>query len=160
MSAEPSFHVAGLGARSYAFLIDWHVRAMLAAGWSVGTFAVLAGLQAGGIHVELGDAAYWVLFGPAAALYLLYHPVCEIARKGSTPGKRIAGIRIVDRSGGNADASQHVVRNLMRLVDSLPVFYLVGIAVALLHPEQLRLGDMTASTILIYDAPGPTRQHP
>jgi len=89
---------------------------------------------------------------PAAAIYFLYHPVLEIAMQGRTPGKRMAGIRIVTERALTPDAGALIIRNVFRLVDSLPAFYVLGLVVAMLTPRQVRIGDIAAGTLLVYDS--------
>jgi hypothetical protein len=47
------------------------------------------------------------------------------------------------------DPSQVVVRNLLRPVDALPLFYLLGAAVSLCNSRLQRLGDLAAGTVVI-----------
>lgn len=139
--------VAGLGARSYAFIIDWHIRVLLAAAWVLAYFAIDR------LVVDLGDGAafIWLAAGPAAVFYMLYHPVLEIAMQGRTPGKRMTGIRVVRQDGRYATPGAHLVRNVFRLIDSLPALYCAGILCSLFNRRQLRIGDFAAGTLLVYD---------
>jgi hypothetical protein len=88
---------------------------------------------------------------PALSLYFLYHPAVELAMRGRTPGKRRAGIRIVTRSGEPPGAGALLVRNVFRLIDSLPVMYGVGLTLMMLTRDSLRCGDMAAGTLLVYE---------
>jgi uncharacterized RDD family membrane protein YckC len=97
-------------------------------------------------------SAYFYVAGlPALFIYFFYHPVLEILMDGRTPGKRIAGIRIVTHDGRGAGPLAHFVRNVFRLVDSLPVAYVVGIATTLFTHNNVRFGDLAAGTLLVYD---------
>lgn len=140
--------VAGVGSRSYAFLIDWHIRVLLALAWGAVFWALatqggLAGLNETG-RLLLGG-------GPIAGLYFLYHPILEIGWSGWTPGRHFAGVKIVATDGRPASAGAHLVRNVFRLVDSLPALYALGLTVALFHPRQLRIGDLAAGTVLVFE---------
>jgi hypothetical protein len=88
---------------------------------------------------------------PALAIYFLYHPVLEILLRGRTPGKRSVGIRIVTRTGGSPSTAALLVRNIFRLIDSLPVAYGVGLTLMVVTRESLRCGDMAAGTLLVYE---------
>ena len=143
--------VAGVGARCYAFIIDWLIRTTLALAWYwVGALIYNRGFS---LTAPLTNSARW--FGavvlPATAIYFLYHPIVELAQRGRTPGKRSVGIRIVTRQGGPAGAGALLVRNVFRLIDSLPTLYGVGLTVMLLSREGLRIGDMAAGTLLVYE---------
>lgn len=154
-ATEVNLPIAGTGSRSYAFLIDWHIRFVLALAWLIG-MAALFGLLQGqgfwdGLFDRAGSLAFYVVILPPALLYFLYHPVLEIALKGRTPGKRTAGIRIVTVEGQTPDLSALLIRNIFRLIDSLPLFYVVGLICVLLSARQVRIGDMAADTLLAYE---------
>ncbi|MGH8582672.1 MAG: RDD family protein, partial [Gammaproteobacteria bacterium] len=145
--------VAGLGARSYAFVIDWHIRIALLLAWFLFVIALGLDIASGWSEVWAGvpDLGLLVL-APPLALYFLYHPVLEVLYRGSTPGKRLAGVRIVASDGQDASTGALVIRNVFRLVDSLPGFYLVGIITVLMTRQQLRIGDLAAGTLLVYES--------
>lgn len=155
-AVEVALPVAGIGSRSYAFLIDWHIRALLAVAWLV-MIAVLLGLLSPAQEffqplLNAGRLTIYLALLPAAAIYLLYHPLLEIVMHGRTPGKRMAGIRIVTERALTPDAGALVIRNVFRLVDSLPAFYVVGVVVAMFTARQVRIGDIAAGTLLVYDS--------
>ena len=149
---DVELRIAGVGSRSFAFVIDWHIRAILAfAWWAVGTlmkFGLLLPLIGG-----MRDSGYflWVLL-PASGIYFLYHPVLEILMRGSTPGKRMAGVRIVTRTGDIPGIGALLIRNVFRLIDSLPLAYLIGLATAMFTAQHVRIGDIAAGTLLILDS--------
>ncbi len=154
-ATEVNLTIAGTGGRCYAFLIDWHIRIILALAWLIG-MAALLGLMDGRAFVDevfdgIGSFVFYVVILPPALLYFLYHPVLEIAMKGRTPGKRAAGIRIVTVEGQTPDVSALLIRNVFRLIDSLPLFYAVGLISVLLSARQVRIGDMAAGTLLAYE---------
>jgi uncharacterized RDD family membrane protein YckC len=143
--------LAGPGARSYAFVIDWLIRLILGLSWYVVGALIYNGRLS--LNPPLNNSGRW--FGlvvlPALALYFLYHPLVECATRGRTPGKRRAGIRIVSRRGGPPSTGALLVRNVFRLIDSLPGFYGVGLGVMMFSDESLRIGDMAAGTALVYE---------
>lgn len=142
--------LAGPGSRSYAFIIDWHIRILLAMGW---VLAALLGSWAIG-----GQPATGVIAGlPAAAIYLLYHPVVELAMGGQSPGKRIARVRVVGRDGQPPTVIAILIRNAFRLVDSLPAFYTVGLVSTMVTRDSVRVGDLAAGTVLV-NLPDDTRR--
>jgi uncharacterized RDD family membrane protein YckC len=69
--------------------------------------------------------------------------------RGQTVGKRLLQLRVVDEQGLRLQSSQIVIRNLLRFIDSLPVFYLVGGVACLLSRRAQRLGDFAANTIVV-----------
>jgi len=80
---------------------------------------------------------------------LLYSILAEWLWQGQTVGKRIMGIRVMDRDGLPIHVSQIVVRNLLRPVDMLPAFYLLGGVVALATQHGQRIGDLAANTVVV-----------
>jgi uncharacterized RDD family membrane protein YckC len=96
---------------------------------------------AAGVHIVVGMVlgyAYWV--------------VCEGAFRGQTLGKRMLRLRVLDAEGLPLCWSQVLIRNLLRAVDMLPAFYLVGGAAMLLSRRCQRLGDLAAGTIVVSEA--------
>jgi uncharacterized RDD family membrane protein YckC len=144
-----SLDIAGAGSRSYAFVIDWHIRLLLALAWLAPTWM---------IAMRNGHAGFSSFASiPALCIYFFYHPVLEVAMRGSTPGKRMAGVRIVTRNGGTPSAGALIVRNIFRLIDCMPALYLVGLLCCLLTAQRVRIGDMAAGTLLILDQPNSTK---
>lgn len=144
--------VAGIGARSYAFLIDWHIRVLLAAAWLLLCLAANWLAKRFALPVPNDGTAALIVAAPTAILYLLYHPLLEMLMQGSSPGKRMAGIRVVAQDGHSAPASAHLLRNLFRLIDCMPMFYCVGVVSCLVTQRQVRLGDLAVGTVLVYVA--------
>jgi uncharacterized RDD family membrane protein YckC len=147
---DVSLPVAGPGARSFAFIIDWHIRVILALAWFVVAAIIVNG------DLSLAPPArsqpwFAVVVIPTFAIYFLYHPVVEVAMRGLTPGKRRVGIRVVTRTGGAPGTGALLVRNVFRLIDSLPVLYGVGLTLMVLTRDSLRCGDMAAGTLLVYE---------
>ena len=115
---------------------------------------IVIGLLYGGGYIEHGDGrtvagvevtgmAAWMV----AAVFLAYYMLGE-ALTGSTFGKGIARIRVVDERGEHPSPGAALVRNVLRPVDALLV-YLVGAAFALASPLGQRLGDRAAHTVVV-----------
>jgi uncharacterized RDD family membrane protein YckC len=142
--------VAGPGARSFAFVIDWAIRTILSVAW----YVVAALLHNGGWNVAapLSPDARWFVYvlAPPAAIYFLYHPVWEVATRGLTPGKRMAGLQTVSRDGGAPSVGSLLTRNVFRLVDSFPVAYALGLLTTMITRNHVRIGDLAAGTLLVY----------
>jgi uncharacterized RDD family membrane protein YckC len=144
--------IAGPGGRGYAFVIDWHIRFLAAAAWWLaGTFALAGGLRA--LRPEdLGPNYVFLVVLPSLAIYFLYHPVLEVLLRGQTPGKRMAGVRLVALAhGGTPGIGALLVRNVFRLVDALPSFYAIGLVMTMVTKNAARIGDIAAGTVLVYD---------
>jgi uncharacterized RDD family membrane protein YckC len=147
--------IAGVGGRSYAFIIDWHIRVLFLLMWFIAIpllFGQLLNLEK--FFADLFEDTWWLILlvvGPPIVVYLFYHPVLEILMKGRTPGKRMAGIRIVTTEGHTPGVGAILVRNVFRLVDSLPVGYVLGLIVVMATRNSVRIGDIAAGTLLVYE---------
>ncbi len=73
----------------------------------------------------------------------------EWSWRGQTIGKKLFRLRVVDVEGMRLQFNQIVVRNLLRFVDQLPLFYFVGGAACWLTAKSQRLGDVAANTVVI-----------
>jgi uncharacterized RDD family membrane protein YckC len=150
---DVELRIAGVGSRSFAFIIDWHIRLILAlAWWTTGTLLMIGQLSWLGSGKAPGPGYFLGVWAPAVLIYFLYHPVLEIALRGSTPGKRMAGVRIVTRHGDIPGVGALLIRNVFRLIDALPFSYLIGLVTTIFTPQHVRLGDLAAGTLLILDS--------
>lgn len=140
--------IAGLGARSLGFSIDLIFRLILAAAWLIASGPLSSALLGEDYSIR---GLFWFRGVPALALYFLYHPVLEIMMSGRTPGKRKAGVMIVTLDGRTPSAAQILIRNVFRLVDAMPSLYLFGVVSTLLTKNHVRIGDIAAGTVLIYE---------
>ncbi|MCK6481466.1 MAG: RDD family protein [Planctomycetes bacterium] len=143
---EFSWEVAGLGSRFTAGCVD-------AAFQGAGVLAVLLAFWAGNEAVSFADYAASALSGLLLlALFLLvwgYHFFFEAFRGGQSPGKRLFRIRVVAEGGHPCTVPRAAVRNLLRVVDFLPVPYGVAGLVMFLDPRGRRLGDLAAGTVVV-----------
>jgi uncharacterized RDD family membrane protein YckC len=141
--------IAGPGSRAYAFIIDWHIRLLIAITWFAGAGYLLTRNQH---FAHNSPVTAGLLTGlPPAAIYFLYHPLLETMMRGRTPGKRMAGVRIVNRQGGTPSVLAVLIRNAFRLLDCLPVLYAVGLTTTIFSAQRTRFGDLAAGTLLVRD---------
>jgi uncharacterized RDD family membrane protein YckC len=84
-----------------------------------------------------------------------YSIACEWYWRGQTIGKKLLRLRVMDAQGLRLQFSQIVMRNLLRFVDVLPGFYLVGGLACLFSRRAQRLGDVVANTIVVRNVPAP-----
>ena len=78
-----------------------------------------------------------------------YFLIFETLFRGQTLGKRLTHLRVVTDGGSVPGWRQSLLRNLLRMVDSLPTGYLVGVVAMLISSRRQRLGDLVAGTIVI-----------
>jgi uncharacterized RDD family membrane protein YckC len=140
--------LAGVGSRFAAGLIDQLLRLAV-------IFALMATMAALGASGVVGDdAGGLAVAGLIVVLFLVqfaYDVLFETLAGGRTPGKRWTGLRVVKVGGAPVGFLASVVRNLVRIVDALPVFYLVGMLAILFTRNNQRLGDLAAGTIVVRD---------
>jgi uncharacterized RDD family membrane protein YckC len=149
---ELSYALAGPGSRAAAYVIDLLIMFTLCQVLSnllVVGFALL--LSSLGLKEESWAAALvtLVLF----ALYNGYFILLEWLWNGQTPGKRLLHIRVIKRGGYALRFFDTLLRNLLRVLDFLPLFCGVGLASLLLTRDCQRLGDLVAGTLVVYQEP-------
>jgi uncharacterized membrane protein SpoIIM required for sporulation/uncharacterized RDD family membrane protein YckC len=140
--------LAGPGARSIAFVLDWMIRAALALTYLIAAALLIFGNLS--FEVTPDNETLWYLTGglPATAIFFLYHPILEILMAGRTPGKRMIGLRILTLDGQVPSAGALITRNVFRIIDFMPGFYVVGLLFVMFGRRHLRLGDIAAGTVL------------
>jgi hypothetical protein len=74
----------------------------------------------------------------------------ELGMDGQTVGKRALGLRVLCDDGTPVTLSASMVRNLLRTVDFLPLFYGLGVAAMLSNRDFKRLGDLAGGTVVVY----------
>ena len=152
------FPLAGIGSRFLAVALDTIIQIV-----AYIVLALLAGSFFGRELARVWRAAWnWsqavfilVLF----CLYWGYYAIFETIWHGQTPGKRLAGIRVIKDTGRPVAVFEAVGRNLVRVIDQIPGVYAVGCITMFLNKKSKRLGDFVAGTVVVHekkeDAPEP-----
>lgn len=141
--------LAGVGSRFIAIFIDYLI-------WTVGiTVLIIIGVV---VLPELTIvdriSADWALAIVFIGIFLLhwgYFTLFEAFGNGRTPGKRLAKIRVIHRSGRAVNFLESLARNLVRAVDYLPSLYAVGLISIFVTRQNQRLGDLVAGTLVVRD---------
>lgn len=123
--------------------------------WIIDVGAIAAALSMiNGLFALIGffsqDIAAGFYFAFNFILVLSYGIVLEWFWRGQTIGKRIIGLRVIDEQGLKLRLEQIILRNLLRVVDRLPLGYMVGGICMLLSRRNQRLGDIVAGTVVAY----------
>lgn len=129
---------AGPVPRALAWLLDLVLRVIV--------FIVLAIVLS--LLGDFGSGLFLIAF---FVIEWFYPVLFEVLRDGATPGKRTLGLRVVSEDGVPVGWSQSLVRNLMRVVDFLPLMYGFGLIGMLLNGNFQRLGDVVAHTLVVYE---------
>jgi len=141
--------LAGIGSRFIAIVIDYLI-------WGAVflVLGLLAALIIPALHFFGGVSANWAIGGFVLIIFLMqwgYFSLFEAFDNGRTPGKRVARIRVIHRSGRGINFVEALARNLVRFVDYLPGFYAVGVVAIFVSKRNQRLGDMVAGTLVVRD---------
>jgi uncharacterized RDD family membrane protein YckC len=135
-----SFELATPVARALAWAVDATAIGCLAYG--AGKLAQIAGAVDNDLAVAISVGGFF-------AISIAYGVVLEWRWRGQTIGKRLLGLRVIDARGLRLHFPQIVLRNLLRLVDALPLLYLVGGITCFFSRNGQRLGDLAANTIVV-----------
>ncbi|HEX2727992.1 MAG TPA: RDD family protein [Beijerinckiaceae bacterium] len=159
---ELPVELAEPGERLVAFTLDLFI-------WLCATivlyFSIVALLLAG----VAGSIAITLILFIAFIVRNLYFIYFEILWRGATPGKRICGLRVIDRRGGPTESGAIVARNLTREVEvflplglllsagaggtfeklSITAWLVLFAALPLFNRDRLRSGDLIAGTMVV-----------
>ncbi|HVO70960.1 MAG TPA: RDD family protein, partial [Aggregatilineaceae bacterium] len=113
--------IAGFGTRCIAALADYLILIVL---FSIVTYLFARALSTTGVR---GSGAVAALVLIQFILVTGYHLLFELLWNGQTPGKRLTGIRVVLMNGMPVTTSSTIIRNLVRLLDFLPILYGLGL---------------------------------
>jgi uncharacterized RDD family membrane protein YckC len=141
--------LAGIGSRFIALLVDYLI-------WGAGlvVLIIVAVVVLPAMHAFNVKSAQWA---EAIAIFIVflvnwgYFTLFEAFWNGRTPGKRVARIRVIQRSGRSIGLLESMARNLVRYVDQLPFFYAVGVITMFVTRQHQRLGDLAAGTLVVRD---------
>lgn len=148
-SVELEFTLAGIGNRALALVIDYLI---LALAWVVFflTWAVISAQLVDWWAETFGSgAAVWLVaiaFIVSFVMYTGYFVFFEILWQGQTPGKSFVKIRVVRDDGRPIGIQQATLRALLRPFDE---FLFIGSFLIMFNPQEKRLGDFVAGTVVI-----------
>ena len=141
--------LAGIGSRFIALLVDYLI-------WFAGFFFVIWIFAFFGPSLKAFNklSAQWAVAIYVFLLFLFnwgYFTLFEAFWNGRTPGKRIARIRVIQRSGRAIGLFESMARNFIRYIDQIPFFYAVGAIAIFATRDHQRLGDLAAGTLVVRD---------
>lgn len=146
-----SYELAGLGSRFLAVAVDLTIQILLIIGifWglaAVGSSEPHAGAREDTLTTSMVAA---IITGIVFAIVFAYYVLFEALWNGQTPGKKAIGIRVLRDGGYPIDFTSALVRNLIRVGEMALGFYALSAVATLLSPENKRLGDYAAGTIVV-----------
>src|SRR3984957_12553950 len=152
---ELRFPIAGLGSRFLAVMMDSVIQAVAIFVMIFFFTIVFASAKRVGTAGAFADSgAKWIFAGIVLFYFLLYwgyFSLFEAFWNGQTPGKWLLKIRVIKDTGRQITLFEALARNLLRAIDMMPSFYLVGVITMLCNREQKRLGDLVAGTIVVHE---------
>jgi uncharacterized RDD family membrane protein YckC len=146
--------LAGIGSRFLALTLDSLIQVgvvlvLTIVGWIISiSYTELSGAADKFFSETVGTI---VLIVVPFCLYWGYFAVFEILWQGRTPGKRVAGIRVIHQTGRPMSGIECIGRNLMRAIDIAPTLYIVGLICMMCNKQNRRVGDFIAGTIVVHD---------
>jgi uncharacterized RDD family membrane protein YckC len=143
------FPLAGIGSRFLAMAADTAIQAAVGLLIFLVLILMLPGFSLFGMAGAQWIVALFIIAG--FLLYSAYFAFFEIVWNGQTPGKRYAQLRVMKDDGRPISPYDAIARNLLRIVDSMPGFYGVGVLSVLLSKQSKRLGDFVAGTVVVHE---------
>jgi uncharacterized RDD family membrane protein YckC len=148
------FPVAGVGSRFLAVFVD----SLLQIAVWVALFLVLVLIASSAPKTHAGELSHtgekWLIAGLILfhfVLYWGYFALFEAFWNGQTPGKKLFKIRVIQDSGRQITFFESMTRNLIRVIDVLPGFYLAGVISMVCNRQHKRLGDLAAGTLVVHE---------
>jgi uncharacterized RDD family membrane protein YckC len=138
---------AGPPKRALAWLIDSFV-------W--GTLVALAAT----LTDRMGQLGTGLFFFLLCFIFWGYPVCCEVWFGGRTLGKQVAGLEVVQQDGRPVGWRASITRNLLSVVDFLPLAFAAGLLAMLSDVQFRRLGDLVAGTIVVHRQRPPMRNQP
>jgi uncharacterized RDD family membrane protein YckC len=161
-----SVELADYGERLVAFALDLFIWLVLMIVLVVGIVSAIG--VSGGSLIAISIALFI-----AFMIRNLYFVTFELAWRGATPGKRMVGLRVIDRAGGPLQPSAVVARNLTREIETfvplsvlltagktasggvdwsslgIAAWMLLFAALPFMNRDRMRGGDLLAGTLVI-----------
>ena len=128
---------AGIVPRLGAWLVDMAVRAIIM------IFMYFA-------LIFLGESGMGILLIIYFLVEWFYPVLFEVYRDGQTIGKKQFGIQVCQDDGMSVTWRTSMIRNLLRVADFLPMFFISALLCMLFQRQSKRLGDLVAGTMVVY----------
>ncbi len=138
---------AGLGKRFLALLIDFLL--FCSAFFPITRIAKGVWLMSPNDHNWVNG---WFIFDPLCLIFLILMALYMVLLEGlvgATVGKWAVGLRVIGTDGRVPGLWKSILRNSLRLVDSLPTLNILGVILIARSEERARFGDGIAGTRVI-----------
>ncbi|SKB04069.1 Uncharacterized membrane protein YckC, RDD family [Prosthecobacter debontii] len=142
---EIHLRVAGPAARSVAWLVDCVIFCLILGALGLALVFLSAGMG--------GMTSQGIFLLCTFLLSWFYNVFFEMGKRAATPGQKMMGLKVASVSGAPVRLPQSLIRNLLRVIDFMPGFYLFGLVCSLFNQRFQRLGDLVADTVVVYAEP-------
>lgn len=149
-----SLETAGLGSRLAALSIDTAIQLLTAFLVSIAFVGVVGYFNLWRYVAPLFDPPERIIVFASVMMALFafsYFLLFEYLWQGQTPGKRFFGLRVTMTDGLPLTLWPAMIRNIVRLVDFLPVGYGFGAVLCLANNLNQRGGDLAAGTVVVVE---------
>lgn len=144
------YEVAGIGSRFLAALIDSALIGVIQLVIFLFSVVLVGSFFRGRLETFSG----WILAAIGLISFVIlwgYYIFFEVLWNGQSPGKRVVKLRVLQKDGAPVTLSEAIIRNLVRVIDFLPLFYGLGVVVMFVNDQSKRLGDLVAGTLVVHD---------
>jgi uncharacterized RDD family membrane protein YckC len=151
---ELQYNIAGIGSRFVAALLDYLIQLSCFLLEILLFVLIASGAAVAGKSTGMDTAGKWfvaILIFLNFAFFVGYFALFEAYWRGQTPGKRVMKLRVLKDSGRQITLFEALARNLIRVIDYMPSWYLVGVVTMLCNKGNKRLGDLAAGTIVVHE---------
>jgi uncharacterized RDD family membrane protein YckC len=146
--------LAGFGPRFLAQIVDQLLLGLVAVAFVIIAISIMFGYGS----VEEAESKMMMIMAVILVGVLCcmvgYYLYFEYAWNGQTPGKRLLGIRVIRCGGLPLTFREVLLRNILRLVDTLPSNGFTGLVCFFATRNQQRLGDLVADTVVVREFKG------
>jgi uncharacterized RDD family membrane protein YckC len=144
---EKEFRYAGLWKRFLALLVDFLLFCTI--------FFPITRIVKGVWLMAPNDHNWvrgWFISDPMCIIFLIIMALYMVILEsyGFTLGKWLLGLRVVKMDGSRPGIWKSMLRNVLRLVDSLPTLNILGMILILRSAQFARFGDRIAGTRVVY----------
>lgn len=140
------YELAGLGSRMIAFAVDTLIQIF-------SIMVIWVGVILSGVTAYTMNSFSSVLIAVGVILifviYFGYFIFFEMLMEGQTPGKRIAKIKVIKQNGEPIGFFESLIRNILRLIDIIVSFCILGAVFILFSKDFKRVGDFASNTIVV-----------
>ncbi|WNS77464.1 RDD family protein [Bacillus sp. DTU_2020_1000418_1_SI_GHA_SEK_038] len=146
-----NFQLAGLGSRTAAYIIDQAILTIVNILIVFILFLILSGQSDLLLWAELNSVPVAIAIILLFILNWGYFFAFEYFSGGRTIGKKVLGLRVIQEDGHSITLLSSFIRNFLRIIDSLPANYVLGMMMIFFHSKHKRIGDLVAGTIVVHE---------